>query len=228
MIAAVPVVGRQHGGRRRPRLRPAGRGPRERAPRVGRPGRDRPGRDPGRARLAWLLARSLARPVRSSTAPPCGLGAGDLDARATPEGPEEIASLATSFNRMAAALGSTVRVAARLRRERVASAADAAHGPAAAARGRPGGGRPGRRRGRQGAGRGRPAVGAGGGPARLQSAASAGATGRADGPGRRRAGTRSIAGSREAGRSGMTLRAEAPPPSSPRRRPPTSRRCSTT
>jgi signal transduction histidine kinase len=37
------------------------------------------------------------------------LGAGDLNARATPQGPEEIASLATSFNRMASELGSTVR-----------------------------------------------------------------------------------------------------------------------
>jgi signal transduction histidine kinase len=59
--------------------------------------------------LAWLLATSLARPVRALDRAAVGLGAGDLDARATPEGPEEIASLAVSFNRMAAALGSTVR-----------------------------------------------------------------------------------------------------------------------
>jgi signal transduction histidine kinase len=59
--------------------------------------------------LAWLLATSLARPVRALDRAAVGLGGGDLDARATPEGPEEIASLAVSFNRMAAALGSTVR-----------------------------------------------------------------------------------------------------------------------
>jgi two-component system, OmpR family, sensor kinase len=59
--------------------------------------------------LAWLLATSLARPVQALDRAAGELGAGDLDARATPEGPEEIASLAESFNRMAVALGSTVR-----------------------------------------------------------------------------------------------------------------------
>jgi two-component system, OmpR family, sensor kinase len=59
--------------------------------------------------LAWLLATSLARPVRALDRAAVDLGAGDLDVRATPEGPEEIASLAGSFNRMADALGSTVR-----------------------------------------------------------------------------------------------------------------------
>src|SRR5262245_8692125 len=59
--------------------------------------------------LAWLLARSLARPVEELERAAVRLGAGDLDARATPQGPEEIATLATSFNRMASELGSTVR-----------------------------------------------------------------------------------------------------------------------
>jgi len=59
--------------------------------------------------LAWLLARSLARPVEELERAAVRLGAGDLDARATPQGPEEIATLATSFNRMATELGSTVR-----------------------------------------------------------------------------------------------------------------------
>jgi signal transduction histidine kinase len=59
--------------------------------------------------LAWLLARSLARPVEELDRAAVRLGRGDLDARATPQGPEEIASLATSFNRMASELGSTVR-----------------------------------------------------------------------------------------------------------------------
>ncbi len=54
--------------------------------------------------LAWLLATSLARPVRRLEAAAGTLGQGDLDSRAEPQGPSEIRSLAESFNRMAAAV----------------------------------------------------------------------------------------------------------------------------
>jgi signal transduction histidine kinase len=59
--------------------------------------------------LAWLLATSLARPVRRLEDAAVRLGSGDLEARATPGGPEEVATLARSFNRMAAALSSNIR-----------------------------------------------------------------------------------------------------------------------
>ncbi|MEX0754743.1 MAG: ATP-binding protein [Actinomycetota bacterium] len=54
--------------------------------------------------VAWLLATSLARPVRRLESAAAGLGAGDLDRRAVPEGPSEVRSLAESFNRMAASV----------------------------------------------------------------------------------------------------------------------------
>jgi signal transduction histidine kinase len=59
--------------------------------------------------LAWLLATSLARPVRRLEEAAVRLGSGDLEARATPDGPEEVATLARSFNRMAGALSSNIR-----------------------------------------------------------------------------------------------------------------------
>jgi signal transduction histidine kinase len=59
--------------------------------------------------LAWLLATSLARPVRRLEEAAVRLGSGDLEARATPEGPEEVATLARSFNRMAGTLSSNIR-----------------------------------------------------------------------------------------------------------------------
>lgn len=58
--------------------------------------------------LAWLLATTLARPVRRLGESADRLGRGDLEARATPEGPREIASLGVTFNRMADALASNL------------------------------------------------------------------------------------------------------------------------
>jgi signal transduction histidine kinase len=54
--------------------------------------------------LAWVLATSLARPVRRLATAADRLGHGDLDARAVPTGPRELRALAASFNRMAAVL----------------------------------------------------------------------------------------------------------------------------
>ena len=54
--------------------------------------------------LAWILATSLARPVRRLAAAADRLGRGDLEARAAASGPRELRALASSFNRMAAAL----------------------------------------------------------------------------------------------------------------------------
>ena len=56
--------------------------------------------------LAWVLATSLARPVRRLEDAAVRLGRGDLEARAEPSGPAEVATLASSFNRMAGALAS--------------------------------------------------------------------------------------------------------------------------
>jgi signal transduction histidine kinase len=58
--------------------------------------------------LAYFLASSLARPVERLQAVALDLGGGDLEARATPEGPKEIASLARSFNDMADELSSNI------------------------------------------------------------------------------------------------------------------------
>ncbi len=54
--------------------------------------------------LAWLLARSIGRPVERLEVVAEDLGRGDLEARAPIGGPEEVASLAASFNRMADAM----------------------------------------------------------------------------------------------------------------------------
>jgi signal transduction histidine kinase len=54
--------------------------------------------------LAWFLARSIARPVERLEDAADDLRRGELDARAPVEGPEEVASLSTSFNRMADAM----------------------------------------------------------------------------------------------------------------------------
>jgi signal transduction histidine kinase len=58
--------------------------------------------------LAWILATTHVRPVRNLESVATRLGRGDLDARASTEGPAEVASLATSFNRTADALASNI------------------------------------------------------------------------------------------------------------------------
>ncbi len=59
--------------------------------------------------LAWFLAGTLARPLARLRDTAAKLGSGDLDARASPEGPTELVAVAASFNRMADALGSSLR-----------------------------------------------------------------------------------------------------------------------
>jgi signal transduction histidine kinase len=54
--------------------------------------------------LAWLLARSISRPVERLERAAEDLGQGDMGARAPVEGPQEVASLSVSFNRMADAM----------------------------------------------------------------------------------------------------------------------------
>jgi signal transduction histidine kinase len=58
--------------------------------------------------LAWVLATSLARPVRRLEEAARRLGKGDLETRAPEEGPKEVATLAQSFNRMAGALAANI------------------------------------------------------------------------------------------------------------------------
>jgi signal transduction histidine kinase len=59
--------------------------------------------------LAWVLAGTVARPLARLRDTAARLGGGDLDARASPEGPKELSALASSFNRMADALASNLR-----------------------------------------------------------------------------------------------------------------------
>jgi two-component system, OmpR family, sensor kinase len=59
--------------------------------------------------LAWVLAGSLARPLARLRETAGRLGAGDLDARASAEGPTELAAVAASFNRMADTLAGNLR-----------------------------------------------------------------------------------------------------------------------
>lgn len=59
--------------------------------------------------LAWALARSLARPLERLRETAARLGSGDLDARASTEGPKELSAVASSFNRMAEALAGNLR-----------------------------------------------------------------------------------------------------------------------
>ena len=59
--------------------------------------------------LAWILATTVSRPLRRLRDTASQLGGGDLDARAPTDGPAELAALGTSFNRMADALGSSMR-----------------------------------------------------------------------------------------------------------------------
>lgn len=57
---------------------------------------------------AWFLATWLTRPVCRLEEAAVRFGQGDFDARADPQGPEEIATLATSFNRMAGAVSANI------------------------------------------------------------------------------------------------------------------------
>jgi signal transduction histidine kinase len=59
--------------------------------------------------LVWLLADTLAGPLARLRDTAGRLGEGDLDARASTEGPKEIAALGASFNRMADALSTSLR-----------------------------------------------------------------------------------------------------------------------
>ena len=69
--------------------------------------------------LAIVLGRRLARPLAQFGAAARQIAAGDYDARVPRTGPEEIASLADSFNQMAASLDEQER----LRRDFIANAA---------------------------------------------------------------------------------------------------------
>ncbi len=59
--------------------------------------------------LAWILATTVARPLDRLRGTAGQLGGGDLDARASTDGPAELAALGVSFNRMADALASSLR-----------------------------------------------------------------------------------------------------------------------
>ena len=59
--------------------------------------------------LAWILATTVSRPLGRLRDTAGELGGGDLDARAPTDGPAELAALGISFNRMADALGSSMR-----------------------------------------------------------------------------------------------------------------------
>jgi signal transduction histidine kinase len=58
--------------------------------------------------LAWVVAGSLARPLRGLAAAAGRAGAGDLDARAEPSGPKEQREVAAAFNQMVARLGTVL------------------------------------------------------------------------------------------------------------------------
>ena len=59
--------------------------------------------------LAWALAGTLARPLERLRGTAVRLGRGDLDARASTEGPKELSAVASSFNRMADTLAGNLR-----------------------------------------------------------------------------------------------------------------------
>jgi signal transduction histidine kinase len=59
--------------------------------------------------LAWALASTLARPLERLRRTAMQLGSGDLDARASTEGPKELSAVASSFNRMADTLAGNLR-----------------------------------------------------------------------------------------------------------------------
>jgi signal transduction histidine kinase len=68
--------------------------------------------------LAWFLATTLTRPVKRLERAAAELGGGNLEARAIPEGPAEVATLGLSFNHMADALSANIEA----QREFVANA----------------------------------------------------------------------------------------------------------
>ena len=59
--------------------------------------------------LAWILATTVSRPLGRLHDTEGELGGGDLDAHAPTDGPAELAALGVSFNRIADALGSSMR-----------------------------------------------------------------------------------------------------------------------
>ena len=86
--------------------------------------------------VAWLLANSLSKPLRSLAGTARRVEGGDLEARAEQIGPTEQREVATAFNDMTDRLGTRARRAAGVRRQRLAPAAHAAHRAAPPARGR--------------------------------------------------------------------------------------------
>lgn len=75
------------------------------------------------AGVAWLLSRRLTRPMRALAAAARAFGEGDLSRRVVVTGPEEIAALGLTLNRMAAALEEQMTaLRAAQTRERQASA----------------------------------------------------------------------------------------------------------
>ena len=178
--------------------------------------------------LAWILAGTVARPLERLGAAAGRLGEGDLDARVKPEKPREVETVGRTFNRMADALAANAGLPARLRRERLAPAAHAAHRDQAAARGDPGAGRRRGRGGREGGRRARPPERARGRPPRagrrvVRSRPRPGASISAQSP------ARAVERWREPARAeGHELRLATAPPSPPGPRRPTWRRSSTT
>ncbi|HEV8419982.1 MAG TPA: HAMP domain-containing protein, partial [Actinomycetota bacterium] len=59
--------------------------------------------------LAWLLSLALARPMRRLAHTAARLGEGDLEARADVQGKGELASLGSSFNRMADTISANIQ-----------------------------------------------------------------------------------------------------------------------
>ena len=85
--------------------------------------------------FAWFLAGTLARPLQRLAATARRVEAGDLGARAEPEGSTGEPRGRARLQRHDRAAGAGARRPAGVRRERVAPAADAAHRSAAPARG---------------------------------------------------------------------------------------------
>jgi len=79
---------------------------------------------------AWLIARSLSRPIRRLEDAAIALAAGDLESRVEVGGPEEIVALGEAFNHMADSLSR----AEELRKRLVADVAHELRNPIAAAR----------------------------------------------------------------------------------------------